>query len=84
MGKKRVFQILDELNVADGENNTEHLAISNYLLAADKVKQGGKITMGVDEVRFNQVAEMMFSEKQDKIVWLLVIDRKEYDKIENQ
>lgn len=82
--KKRVFQILDEMNVADGENNTEHVAISNSLIGADKVKQGGKITMGVDDKRFNQILhQMMGGVDNKKIVLLLVVDRKEYEIIEN-
>lgn len=81
---KRIFQILDEMNVSDEKNKSETVAVSKYLLAADKIKQGGKITMGVDTTRFNQIANQMFSGSQDKIVLLLVIDRAEYEKIENQ
>ncbi|HEX2683616.1 MAG TPA: hypothetical protein VHL77_06775 [Ferruginibacter sp.] len=45
--KKRMFQILDEMNVADGKNGTATLGLCPHLVSANTVKQGGHITMGV-------------------------------------
>jgi hypothetical protein len=80
--KKRLFQELDEINVSDIENKTQHLKISNHLIGAHKVKQGGEVIMGVDETVLYQITEQLLSGSQDKIVLLLIVDRKEYVKHE--
>lgn len=74
--KKRLFQILDEMNVADGENNTGHVAISNSLVSATTAKGGGHITMGVPA---EYIHRLMVDE--NCIPLLLVIDKKEYEKL---
>lgn len=78
---KRLFQILDEMNELDSANGSEFVAISNHLLAADKVKQGGKITMGVDEKRFNKIMSQCLGGKQTDIVILCTIDKAKYEEI---
>jgi len=77
-----MFQVFDEINVADGENKTANLAVSNYLLNAVKCKEGGKITMGIDDTRFTQIINQMAAGTNEKIVLLLVVDRAEYDRVE--
>lgn len=76
---KRLFQILDEMNIKDGENHTQTVAISNSLVEAKSCKQGGLITMGVDHLRLQQLA----LDGENHIALLLVIDKKEYEKIKN-
>ena len=69
---KRLFQILDELNVEDQNNNTRFVAISNTFVSADKVNQGSKITMGADYQALND----LLTEKVIPI--LILVDKKEY------
>lgn len=73
---KRLFQILDEMNVKDGENNTEHVAISNTLVSANSCKQGGLVTMGVDHKRLQQLA----LDGSNYIAILLIVDKMEFKK----
>ena len=71
---KRLFQVLDEMNLADIENETRTLSISNTFISADKVKQGAKITMGAD-------SEVLGGLMLDKVIALLVVvDKEEYSK----
>jgi hypothetical protein len=72
---KRLFQILDEMNVADGENKTDNVAISNSVVSANKAKGGAHVVMGMPE-------KYLYDLMQDgkKIALLLVIDKAEYDK----
>ena len=72
--KKRLFQILDEMNLEDTEKGTRLVSISNTLISADKVKAGTKVAMGCD----NQVLSDIMSDKCALL--LIVIDRKEYEK----
>lgn len=44
--KKRLFQVLDEMNVMDIENGTQFLSVGGDLVSADLVKAGAKICMG--------------------------------------
>jgi hypothetical protein len=72
--KKRLFQILDEMNLSDINNGTGNIAVSSTLISADKVKQGSKITMGADE-------KSMINLMNDKaIAVLVVINKEEYIK----
>ncbi len=73
---KRLFQILDEMNVNDGDNNTATVGVNNGFVSAQKVKQGGHVTMGVPE---SVVMDLMF--KKNIIPILLIIDKDEYDRI---
>lgn len=80
MEKKRLFQILDEMNVADTTNKTTFVGVCPNLVSADYTAkmQGTKITMGVPG---NMVLDI---QTNDIIPILLLIDKKEYDKILNQ
>lgn len=75
--KKRLFQVLDEMNLADSENNTAFVAVCPNLVAADYGKniQGTKVTMGVPG---NVVIDLQANKL---IPVLLLINREEYDKI---
>ena len=74
MAKKRLFQVLDDMNQADIENGTEILAVSSNFISIDKVKAGAKLCMGVPE---KAIYDMM----DDKFMPILIIvDREEYTK----
>ena len=73
--EKGLFQILDEMNLADAKDGTRLVAISSTFIQADKVKQGAKITMGVDEQSLHDI----MNEKVMPI--LLIINKEEYYKL---
>lgn len=74
---KRMFEILDEMNLDDVKNNTRLVAISNTLISADKVKQGAKISMGADE-------QVLFDIMNEKVIPVLIlVDKNEYFKRKN-
>jgi hypothetical protein len=71
---KRMFEVLDEMNLDDSKNKTRMVAVSNIYLRADKVKQGAKITMGADE-------ESLMDIVSGKAIPILVlVDKEEYFK----
>lgn len=72
--KKRLFQVLDEMNVMDTKNGTQLVALCNLFISADKVSQGAKISMGAPEsVLFDIIADKVFP-------LLLLVDKAEYKK----
>lgn len=72
--KKTIFEILDEMNLDDVINGTRLVGISNTLVSADKVKQGGKVSMGVDE-------KALYDLIDGKVLPILVlVDKEEYFK----
>jgi hypothetical protein len=71
---KRLFQILDEMNLEDTQKHTRLVSISNTFISADKVKQGSHIVIGADE-------QALYELMQGKVVPLLVlVDKEEYFK----
>lgn len=74
--EKRMFQILDEMNLDDEKNKTGNVAICNAFVSANKVKAGGHVTMGVPE---SVLMDLVFN-KGNKIPILIIIDKAEYDK----
>lgn len=76
--KKRMFQILDEMNVADGDNGTAHLGVCNQVVSVEKTKGGCLVAMGAPEDVLYKVAI-----DNKSIAILLIIDKAEYDKIAN-
>lgn len=75
MKKKRLFQVLDEMNVSDIENGTKLVSVSSNFISADKIKQGSKIAMGSDD---SAVMELM---REKVIPVLLLIDKETYFKL---
>lgn len=75
MEKKRLFQVLDEINVSDIENGTKLVSVSSNFISADKIKQGSKIAMGSDD---SAVMELMTNKV---IPVLLLIDKETYFKL---
>ena len=72
--KKRLFEVLDEMNIDDGKNNTQLVQVCTTLISADKTKQGTKVLMGAP---VNTLIDLL-SEKA--IAVLLIIDKEEYFK----
>lgn len=75
MGSKRLFQVLDEMNVSDIEKGTKLVSVSINLISADKTKQGSKISMGSDD---SAVIDLI----NNKVIpVLLLIDKETYFKM---
>jgi hypothetical protein len=71
---KRLFQVLDEMNLDDTNNGTRLVSIGTSLISADKVKAGTKVTMGGDDQVFTDLMTGKCT------AFLVVVDRKEYEK----
>lgn len=74
--KKRVFQILDEMNQNDTANKTATVALCNEMVEAKTAKGGGHVTMGVPA----EVITQLFT--GDRIAILMIVDKKEYNRID--
>lgn len=75
MENKRLFQVLDEMNVSDMEKGTRLVSVSGNFISADKVKQGTKVSMGSDD-------SSLFGIMNDKLIpVLLLIDKETYLKL---
>lgn len=77
MNKKRLFQVLDEMNVNDDANKTETCACCFDLVGANKVKAGGHVTMGVPT---EAVLKLLLGEYMPMLV---LLDKKEYHRLED-
>lgn len=78
MEKKRLFQILDEMNVSDIEKGTQLVSVGSNFISADKIKQGTKIAMGSDDSALHQIMN-------NKVIpILLLIDKEEYFKLSGE
>jgi hypothetical protein len=78
---KRLFQILDEMNVADTENKTALLGVCSHFVGAQKAKGGGHVTMGVPE---KSVIDFVLHNDEKTIPLLLLINRAEYERIKTE
>lgn len=79
--KKRLFQILDELNVQDGDKTSDHaVMVGNQIVSMDySAKHGGtKVTVGIAG---NQVFDL---QNGNKMALLLIIDKKQYNEAKNK
>lgn len=74
---KRLFQILDEMNVNDDINKTATCGCCFELVAANKVKAGGHVTMGVPA---EAVMKIFLGEYQPI---LILMDKKEYNRLKD-
>ena len=72
--KKRMFQILDNMNMDDIENGTNLIELGNVFVSAEKVKAGCTITMGMHENALHQLMD------DSKIPIIVLVDKKEYFK----
>jgi len=76
---RNIFDVMKDINADDTKNGSANLAIYNELVSASKVKAGGHVTIGVPE---STVMDIILKQ-EDKIVLLLVIDRKTYESKDN-
>lgn len=74
MAKKRLFQVLDDMNVLDSENGTRLVEVSSNFVSARTTKQGGVMEMGVPH---SSIIDM---QTEKKIPVLLMVDKEEYFK----
>jgi hypothetical protein len=75
---KRLFQILDEMNLLDAENNTRSVAVSNIFLSANKRRQGTEIAMGMDDIALYDIEE-------GKVFPLIIlVNKREYLKLKDE
>lgn len=74
MAKKRLFEVLDDMNVIDTEKGSRLVEVSSNLISANTIKQGGKIVMGVPQ------GSIMDLTLEKKIPVLLMVDKEEYFK----
>jgi hypothetical protein len=79
MSDKRLFQILDEMNVADIQNKTKFVSLFPDMVNVQQTRNGIHITMGAPLGSIDMGAIAMGSNKKQRIV-LMVIDGEEYDK----
>ncbi len=70
--KKRLFEVLDDMNQSDTENKTKLVAVSNAFVSGNKVKAGAHITMGAEE---SCLLDLLSGKA---IALLLVVDKEEY------
>lgn len=75
---KRLFQVLDEMNVNDEKNKTALLPCSFMIVAANSDKRGGLVTMGVEA----HILQKIFLGEMQPV--LVVLDKKEYARIEKE
>lgn len=71
---KRLFQVLDEMNLDDEKSGTRLVSLSNSLISIDKVKAGTKVAMGADDQVLTELAD------NKCIALLVIVNRDEYFK----
>lgn len=75
----RLFEILDKMNVNDGENKTSFLGVCDGVVACDVKKNNATITMGVPrEVGLNYINDNNIKPL------LMLVNLEEYEKIKAQ
>jgi len=57
------------------------ISLSTNVISADKVKQGGKITFGVDHDSFNKIISQMATGNTTHYVAMYVINKKQFDEL---
>lgn len=73
MAKKRLFEILDDMNVHDTNHNTRLVSVSGNFVEGRKVSQGALVTMGVPYEELQGVLD------NTRMPVLLMVDKKEYN-----
>lgn len=72
---KRLFQVLDEMNVNDEKNKTATIGVCNEVSYIQSSKRGTLITMGAP------AEALMDIESGKTMPLLLLLNKSEYDKI---
>lgn len=78
MLKKRLFQVIDEMNVNDEANKTSTCACCFDLVEAKTAKGGAHVIMGVPAEALHKI---MLNEYKPMLV---LLDMKEYNRLEKQ
>lgn len=73
---KRLFQVLDEMNLNDENNETKHVQVSNHFVSCNIANGGGHVTIGVSSEVVTELAL-----KKNLRCLLLVIDFDEYERL---
>lgn len=80
---KRLFQVLDEMNVHDTEQGTQWITLHPDVMNAQLVQKGKgcKVTVGVPVERFspNDLYDISNGVGTKRVV-LMIVDGKEFDK----
>lgn len=71
--KKRMFQILDEMNLMDIESGTETVGVSNIFLSGNMSKKGSMITMGAPQ------SVLLDFHSGKSLLMLVIVDKIQYD-----
>jgi len=74
MEKKRLFEVLDDMNQSDTENKTRLLQLSNAFVSGKTVSQGAVIEMGVEASCLVDILA------KKSIPILLIVDKEDYFK----
>lgn len=74
--KKRLFQVLDEMNKTDIETSTKFVAVCNHFVEAKKSKNGDLVTMGTPP---GTIRDLGLTEHIIPI--LILVDIKEYNRL---
>lgn len=64
--------------------NNQDIRMTSAVLSANKVKQGGHITVGVDHDTFQLIANQMFTGNKTHYVALYVINKEQFDALEKE
>lgn len=75
---KRLFQVLDDMNVIDIQNKTEMVVLCPSVTEMKHVKKGTLVTIGVAEGVININDQM--SDNPSKRITLMIVDAEEYEK----
>lgn len=75
--EKSIWDKLKILNERDSKDGTRLVSLSNTMVSANLVSQGGHVTMGVDRECFDDI---VLSDKKVSVL-LMVIDKDEFDKL---
>lgn len=76
--KKGDFNVLNEMSKRDMD-----IKMTSNLIAADKIKQGGKITFGVDGETFNDIAFGMLNDNPKYFCAMYIINIEQFNQIKN-
>lgn len=76
--KKRLFQVLDEMNQHDTLNGTQLVTLHPDILTLQHMKKGTRVTVGVPNGVIN-IADQMRDKPKKRIV-LMIVDGEELDK----
>jgi len=78
--KKRMFQILDELNLLDEQGGSENVGVYNQVVSVNQYTNHGHVTIGVSP----QTAQELALNTKNKRAILIIVDMDAYNKIDTE